>query len=235
MKNISEIAFIIPVHLYSTRIPLKMTRPFNETTLLDIAIKKLTNSKIIPKENIYIACHEPELKEIVKKYNVNIFDRSYISANSEGFDVREIYEWWDKLPSNFKYYMHLNACQPLLTTKTIDNFVTQFINSNSRCIITALNKKNYFWNEDGSMDTHNFIDSNFKQIFFNTKYVKPTYEASHTMYIGVLEDIGKGIWLGTFKKNDPELFFIEEKEVFDIDYLWQFEIAELIHKILNTN
>ena len=36
-----------------------------------------------------------------------------------------------------------------------------------------------------------------------------------------------GLWLGTFKKDDPELFIIDADETFDIDYSWQFEIAKI--------
>jgi len=44
--------------------------------------------------------------------------------------------------------------------------------------------------------------------------------------------IGDGRWCGTWqKKNDPYLFEVPELEAFDIDYEWQFTIAEQLHKL----
>jgi CMP-N-acetylneuraminic acid synthetase len=37
--------------------------------------------------------------------------------------------------------------------------------------------------------------------------------------------------MGSFKKpNDPEFFVMEEIECFDIDWPWQFDIAEILYK-----
>jgi CMP-N-acetylneuraminic acid synthetase len=33
------------------------------------------------------------------------------------------------------------------------------------------------------------------------------------------------------KKNDPELFVMEEEEMFDIDYEWQFQAAEKLYEV----
>ena len=61
----------------------------------------------------------------------------------------------------------------------------------------------------------------------NTKTAQSTYEAAHCLYAGRMEDIGQGIWMGDFR--DPqsiELYEMSEKESFDVDYEWQFNLAE---------
>ena len=80
MKNINEICVLVQARLGSTRVPGKMIRPFAGTTLVDILFEKLKSSKVIPTQNIYFSAHEEELKEIGKKHNINIFDRSEESA-----------------------------------------------------------------------------------------------------------------------------------------------------------
>ena len=45
-----------------------------------------------------------------------------------------------------------------------------------------------------------------------------------------MELIGKGIWMGDFTKNEIELFPVDEKECFDIDYEWQFEHGQKLYK-----
>jgi CMP-N-acetylneuraminic acid synthetase len=45
-----------------------------------------------------------------------------------------------------------------------------------------------------------------------------------------MEDVGNEIFMGSFKKRgDPEFFIMDETECYDIDYPWQFEIAEALY------
>jgi CMP-N-acetylneuraminic acid synthetase len=88
-------------------------------------------------------------------------------------------------------------------------------------MFAVMAKKNYFWNEDGSLITPLTED------VMNTKTVQTTYEAAHCLYAGRLDKIGKGVWMGDFnKKGDIKLFPVQENEVLDIDYPWQFELCE---------
>ena len=63
----------------------------------------------------------------------------------------------------------------------------------------------------------------------NTKYVDPVYEAAHCLYASKMDWIGKGLWMDNKSPAEPELFIMDELEAFDIDYDWQFNIAELIY------
>ncbi len=123
MKHLDDIAVIVQARLESERVPNKMIRPFAGTTLLDIAVTKMTTSTVLGAEQLYLAVHEPELLAIGHRYGVNIFPRSLASAQAEGVSLTLLYEWWDKLP--FKYAVLINACNPLLTIDTIDRFVLQ--------------------------------------------------------------------------------------------------------------
>ena len=224
MKQLSEIAVLIQARLSSQRCPRKMIRPFAGTTLTDISIRKILDSSVIPKENFYLAVHEPELIEIAEKYDVNVFKRSEKSANSEGTPLTDMYEWWNKIP--FKYAVLVNACAPLLTTETIDNFVVEYTKGPDG-LFGVMEKKNYFWNTDNVLITNWPQD----QACMNTKFVETTYEAAHCLYAGRLDKIGDGIWMGDFNKpGDISLFPMHEKECLDIDYEWQFDMYETMFK-----
>ena len=100
MKNINEIAFLVQSRLNSERVPKKMIKDFAGTTLSDLILEKLVKSKIIPNNQIYFSVFDDELIQIGKKYPINIFKRSFESANCDkGIDV--MFEWYNKLP--FKY------------------------------------------------------------------------------------------------------------------------------------
>jgi len=201
-----------------------MIRPFAGSTLTDIAIDKVLGSKVLPKENFYLAVHEPELISIGKNRGVNVFERSEKSANSEGTPMTEIFEWWDKLP--YKYVLMFNACCSLLSTETIDNFIRHYLQTDSDGLFGVIEKKNYFWNTKGELITP-WPDG---EAILNTKMVGTTLEAAHCLYAGSMPALGENVWMGDYTPNSPELFVVPEEETFDVDYEWQFGVAETLYK-----
>ena len=221
MKTQSNTGIIIQARLSSQRCPKKMARPFGGTTLLDLAIQKLVNSKI-PNNNIWVSVYEKELIEICKKYPINIFYRSEKSALSEGTPLTEIFEWWNQIPH--EYIVMVNGCTPFLTTKTIEDFYFSYLTSKENGMFGVVEKRNYFWNEK------NELISTIKGDSMNTKMVPVTKEAAHCLYAGSLRDIGKNVWMGDFSNPDSvNLFSIKEEETLDIDYEWQFSLYEKLY------
>ena len=89
-----------------------------------------------------------------------------------------------------------------------------------------MKKKTYYWDENKELITKKFEKSGN----MNTKIVETIYEAAHCLYAGKMELIGDGIWMGDFKKGEIELFPIDEKECFDIDYEWEFKNGNKLYK-----
>ena len=223
MKNKKDVLVFIQARLGSQRVKNKMLRPFANSNLFEIALKKVLKSDI-PKENFYVSVYEEELKDIAKKHGVNIFHRSYESAINDN-SLQKIYEWHDKLP--FKYALKINACCPLLKVSTINNFYNHYINSKHDGLFAVIKKNNYFWNEEGELVTP-WPDN---QTIMNTKAVGATYEAAMVFFAGKMSTIKNDIWMGSLrKKNDPELFVMDEKETLDIDYNWQFKNGEALYE-----
>ena len=150
MKNIKDIAVIIQARVNSQRVPNKMLRPFGETNLFELTLNKLLKSKIIPQQNIIASVYEDELKQIANKLNINIYKRSYESANNDN-SLQKIYEWHDKLP--FKYVIKVNGCSPLLKIETIDKFIEQFIEQEEENLFGVIETKDYYWNKEGKLIT----------------------------------------------------------------------------------
>ena len=223
-KSINDVCVLVQARLGSTRVPNKMLRPFADTTLVDILFEKLKSSNVIPTENIRFSAYEGELKEVANKHGITIFHRSEKSANSEG-PIQEIFEWHDQLP--FKYVVLVSACNPLLKIETIDAFIKQFLESNDEGGFSVFEKKTYYWDSDGNSLTDYKGSSNM-----NTKFVDPIYEAAHCLYASRLDIIKDGYWLDVNSPPKPTLFIMDELESFDIDYEWQFKVAEVLYKEL---
>ena len=221
-KNKNDILLMTQARLGSTRIPNKMLRPFAGTTLLDILLEKLTKIKSIPQSNIYVSAYEDEIKDVIGKYNLNIFHRSKKSANAEE-DASSILEFHDKLP--FKYVIGVIACHPLLKVDTIEKFINHSINSVKEGVFAVFKKKTYYWNKDGKMIT-NWGDNKI----MNTKYIDPVYEAAHCLGCSRMDIIKDGYYIDNKLPLEPDLFVMDELEAFDIDYEWQFKLGEKLWK-----
>lgn len=230
MKKIDDIVVIVQARLSSKRISNKMIRPFAGSTLVDICLEKIKKSNVINLENFYFSVHEKELKQIANNHNVNVWNRSVESANSEGTPLTELFDWWDGF-SDKKYAVVISACCPLLNVETIDNFIKSYCNSDSDGMMSVVEKRNYFWDHN-----HNLITPWPAGLeIMNTKFVKPTYETAQCLYGGRLDKIGQGIWMGKFDKaGDIGLFPIKESESFDIDYEDQFQIIESLYEKVIT-
>ena len=223
MKERKDILVLVQARLGSQRVPQKMLKPLKNTNLFEICLKKLKNLNSVDQNQVYVSVWEGALQQAADKHGINVYQRSEKSANSEGTPMTQMYEWWDKLP--FKYCILINGCAPFLKTETIDNFIEEYCNSDSDGMFGVIEKKNYFWNSEKEFLTPLTED------VMNTKLAKPVYEAAHCLYAGRMDKIGQGIWMGNFNTpGDIELFEMSESECFDVDYPWQFEMAEKLYE-----
>ena len=226
MKKLNEVAFIVQARLNSQRVPQKMIRPFAGTTLFDLVLDKLLQSEVIPKEQIFASVHEKELVDIAESKEVNVWQRSYESANNDN-SLQTIYEFHDQLPARYKYVVLISGCNPLLKVETIDAFAREFASKPIENLFAVIGKKTYYWNKEGALVTPWPQD----QTIMNTKAVEPTFEAAHVLYASRLDLIQQDRFMGDFEKEGGiKLFTMDELEAFDIDYPWQFETAELLYK-----
>ena len=225
MKKLDDIAFIVQARLNSQRVPQKMIRPFAGSNLFGIILDKLLSSKVIPSENIIASVHEEELfYEANTKRNIRTFKRSYESANNDN-DLKKIYEWHDKLPH--KYVVLISGCNPLLTVETIDRFVEQFVEQKEESLFAVFEKKTYYWNKEGVLITP-WPEG---QTIMNTKAVDPVYEAAHVLYASRMDILEDYKFMGDFEiPGGIKLYTMNELEAFDIDFEWQFNLAELLYE-----
>ena len=213
-----KICLVINARVNSSRCHKKMIAPIGNTCLIEILIKKLKRSAIEDK-NIFICSPDHEIEEITNKYNINFIKRSK-ESNDEEFDIKKIMEWHKELNNSYDYFMLINPCCPFLKIKTINNLYKLCNEDKYDRVFGIINSKNYYFDEDNK--PINFIPGTL-----NTKFVKPLKVAAHCLYFMKLTDIEKDNYLGKFKDNlNPFLFLMEEEEVYDIDYQYQFDMIK---------
>lgn len=232
MKPLDSVAIIVQARLNSQRVPKKMIRDFNGTTLFGLVLDKIKSALPHHQEDIWASVYEPELVDIAKEKGVNVFNRSKKSANNDN-SLQKIYEWHNKLPKQYKYVMLVSGCNPLLKPSTIREFYNKFVTQKEENLFAVMEKKQYYWNKEGSLVTPWPED----QTIMNTKAVEPTYEAAHVLYASRLDIIKENKFMGDFRTpGGIKLFKMDELEAFDIDYEWQFEVGKLLYeKVGKTN
>ena len=218
MKKMKDIAILVQARLNSQRLPNKMLKDFNGTTLFNILLDKLNESNLIDNSKVYLSIYEEELKEVAGEYSFNIYNRSYESANEDN-DIQIIYEWYKHLKE--PYVVLISACNPLLSLKTIEDFILDYSNKLDDGSFAVFQKKTYYWDESGLPIT----DWKGAKIM-NTKIVDPIYEAAHCLYASKVSFLEKENWMSDQSPPRPSLFEIREIEAFDIDWPWQFEVAK---------
>ena len=213
-----KICIVINARVNSSRCYKKMISPIGNTCLIEIIIEKLKKSNI-PLEDIYIASPDIEIENIIEKHNFNFIKRSQ-ESNNEEFNIKIIFEWYKKLENNYTHFLLINPCLPLLSVNTINNFYNICKESKYDRVFAIKTNKNYFFDENNN-------PLNFKPGVFNTKYVKGLKEAAHCLYFMKLQDIKENNYLGGFiDSSNPYLIDVEEKELYDIDYQYQFDIIK---------
>jgi len=209
----NEVAIFSCGRIGSQRCKNKMLRPFGETTLVDIALSKMSCIK----GNTFFAGHEEIFRNKCKEYGVDFIHRSSQSTNSEV--ASEIYSFLKEV--DFKYLLCINACQPFLKVETIENFLEKCLEKRKPSF-AVFKKNNYFMDIDNN--PYNF-DRDIKTI--NTKFVSPVKEFAHVFYFYEREYfLQNGVYW-----NWDDLNYIEIPsgiETLDIDTEEDFEMANLL-------
>ncbi len=196
----------------SERCSQKMIRPFGDTTLTDIVLKKLR--EIGP--DTFFAGYEKVFADKCQEAGVSFVRRSEHSVHIDG-PITEILSFLKDLP--YDYFLIINACLPFLPVRTIKDFL-QYCQQDFRPVFAVIKRHNFYF--DHKQQPLNF---NLSLKTINTKTVTPVFEFAHALYF-----FKKDYFFETGRYWDWQevrLFELQSKlELFDIDTEEDFLIAE---------
>ena len=210
------IAGIIHARKDSTRCPNKHLRPLGNTTLIDIALDKLSKLDLDEK---YLAVYDQELKDKVID-GVKILHREYESVAPGNAPHNIMYKHLENVKSD--YIVNLNPCQPFLEVDKLQQIITLFKYSNFDSMITAKRERNFYWDDDKN-------PINFKPNDRLSTTTGPWIDvATHSLVIYKKQYMLENWELFPNTKHNPYPFVIDwsEKELLDVDTEIDFKLVE---------
>ena len=216
------LAGIIHARKDSTRCPNKHLRDLNGTTLIDIALEKLSRLDLDEK---YLAVYDQELKDKVID-GVKILHREYDSVAPGNCHHSIMYKHLNDVKSDF--IVNYNPCQPFLDVDKLNHCIRVFKESRMKSMITVKKNRNFFWNMTVGREPVNFKPNDR----LSTTAGPWLYEATHSLVFYEKDYMLKEWELFPNTKDNPHPLITEwdEEEYLDVDTETDFEIVKYFHK-----
>tara|TARA_B100000963_G_C22606205_1_gene662626 strand:+ start:971 stop:1642 length:672 start_codon:yes stop_codon:yes gene_type:complete len=217
---------LVPMKGNSERIPNKNLKKFNKFPLYHSIIKSLIKSKRVDK--IVVNTDSSKIRnDIIANFSdVHIIERP---KNLLGDDVsmNKIIEY-DLSVINSDLFIQTHSTNPLLSSTTIDNSISFFINNiNKYDSLLSVNKfQSRFYSSEGIPINHSPNE------LMKTQDLDPIYEENSNFYI-----FSKKTFFKNMNRIGDNPFFYEcdRVESIDIDYLSDFTTAQALSKIFKKN
>ena len=210
------IAGIIHARKTSTRCPNKHLRPLGDTTLIDVALDKLSKLELDEK---YLAVYDQELKDKVIDGG-KVLHREYESVAPGNAPHNVMYKHLENVESD--YIVNLNPCQPFLKVEELQQVITLFKYSKYDSMITAKVERNFYWDDD--KNPINF-EPNDRLSTTTGPWINA---ATHSLVIYKKQYMLDNWELFSNTKYDPYPFVVNwsDKELLDVDTEIDFKIVE---------
>ena len=208
--------------LSSIRCKNKMIRPFANTNLTELAVKRLVNVKEF--DEIYFAAYDENLLSIARNHlsSSSIIERSRQSAYEKS-SLTRVHDYL--LDIEFDYCMWVNSCHTFLKPETIDKAAIAFRNGGYKSMTAVIERKTWFYKDNGKPINNKNPTS---QAF--TEKSSSVYEVVHAFHVFEKDHFFKtsSYWKNDF--NDPYLYPIKTIEAIDIDSEDDFMVSETLYK-----
>lgn len=228
---------IIPARGGSKRIPRKNILPLNGIPLLAYAIRAAQSSGCF--DEVLVSTEDMEIKDLAEREGALVDNRPASMAGDLVTKVQVVKEYLSRPENENKYETVcalLPTC-PFRSAKDIQNAFDVFSRGSTKFLVgvtaydfpiqLALTSDS---NERGLMKP--FFEGGYKKT--RSQDIQTMYHPNGAMYIAGVKEF---LALGTFFNDQMLTYEMPAINSFDIDYPWQFEVAEVIaqKKLYLTN
>jgi CMP-N-acetylneuraminic acid synthetase len=222
VKDPKELAVYFIVRKNSKRCKNKLLRDYADTTLFDIALRKISK---LNWPAMYVGIYEEEFRKKAEAYsNLTIIERSYASANTDT-DVRKTFEILNKIPHKWVFW--INPCHAFLKVETIRSAIDTFLKIDNRSMTSVKPLPGWFYRQDGTPLNNTDCSTGVNK----NDYLYIAAHAFHCYERIMPVELGR-VWENV--KGDPYLFPISHNEAYDVDTEEDFLISETLYPKYGT-
>ncbi len=217
-KKLNNICGLILLRSKSKSIKNKNIKLINNKPLFYYSAKAASKSKILDK--LFIMTDSKSYKNKIKNFNLKkteVLDRRNINASDTASSEDAISEFFKK--NNFKYVMLIQATNPQIINKDIDNAIKLFFDKKYDSMLSVVKMHKFFWTNFQNKPLS--VNYNYKKRQLRQKINKSTYIENGAFYIfsknGFIKNknrlFGK---IGFFEMDKKTIFEIDDNEDFII-------------------
>lgn len=139
-----RIACIIPARSGSQRIKNKNIIKINNKYLIELIFEKIVKSKKI--HDFFLATDDKKIYDKIGslKRKVNFFHRSKSSSTSDA-KTEVVLEEFLKVYKQFEIIIFVQATNPFINYKYLDNAIEKFINKKYDFLLSVVSSKSFLW------------------------------------------------------------------------------------------
>ena len=222
-----SISIVINARLSSSRLPNKLIKPFCGSTLIELALSKLSSIKCSGK---YLAAYDPEIIELYKPFSKDIalLDRDPESVAKGMVSHKVAFKHYGNVTD--EYIMVMNPCHPFAKISVYEKAMNQFMYGSSESMTSVVKKTNIFFNEN-----HTVVNSS-SGTEIQTHKQEPLYEMAHVFHIiNRSRFIEQNALMWEYKHKDPELFVVDKLSALDVDEELDFKMCQHFGKEIFKN
>ncbi len=217
-KKLNNICGLILLRSKSKSIKNKNIKLINNKPLFYYSAKAASQSKMLDK--LFIMTDSKNYKNKIKNFNLNktaVLDRRKKNASDNASSEDAIFEFLKK--NDFKYVMLIQATNPQIIYKDIDNAIKLFFDKKYDSMLSVVKMHKFFWTK--LKDKPLSLNYNYKKRQLRQKINKITYVENGAFYIfsknGFIKNknrlFGK---IGFFEMSKKTIFEIDDNEDFNI-------------------
>lgn len=212
----------------STRVKNKMTRPFGNTTLFEIYLKKLEQISRMsnPFNDIIMGVSRTDktLWKMSRDSKIKIVPRSSFSVSDEATVSAEQYHFLEDFKED--YVMHINGCFPFLKPETIIEIGNTFKAGNAKSLMCVKKRYNYFFDSL----SYKPINNRDKSCLY-TQDIPPLLEGVLSVIVYDRKFSLEHDYYWDYTKNNPYLYILPDSiECLDIDTQVEFDVCQELWK-----
>ncbi len=210
-----KIIGFVCIKLNSERLPNKNIKLLNNKPLCTYIFNTLLKIKEL--DTIYVYCSDYKIMEYIENNEKIIFIKRDEKYDTNETTVNDLLISFSKLV-NADYYIMCHTTSPFTNHKSIQSALNILFTGGYDSVFSVIKTQTFMWNINKI--PLNFDINNIPR----TQDLDPVYLENSGFYIFNRKDIIKGNRIG----SNPYLYEVNNIESIDIDYEYDFKIAELV-------